>query len=258
MNSYSYSHVKSINKNKMHKKRKRRYRIISYKRFICSNLVLCFLVFTLITIINNLGIKEVNGQEEQEEINFKPTMTVEPKPISSSTTEYIAFASELPSIRSTTFEMHVSRGGIGRNIKKYSDEEVQVETTSVSNAEFPISKEERRLLEQLAEAEAAGESLVGKIAVINVVLNRVKSEDFPNTITEVIMQEGQFTPVANGSINNTPSEESILAVKKAIDEGYKVFGTDVLYFCNKKTATNRWMIENREEVITIGNHTFFR
>jgi len=117
MNSYSYSHVKSINKNKMHKKRKRRYRIISYKRFICSNLVLCFLVFTLITIINNLGIKEVNGQEEQEEINFKPTMTVEPKPISSSTTEYIAFASELPSIRSTTFEMHVSRGGIGRNIK---------------------------------------------------------------------------------------------------------------------------------------------
>lgn len=216
MNSYSYSRVKSINKNKMHKKRKRSYRIISYKRFICSNLVLCFLVFTLIT--------------------FKPTMTVETKPISSSTIEYIAFASELPSIRSTTFEMHVSRGGIGRNIKKYSDEEIQVETTSVSNAEFSISKEERRLLEQLAEAEAAGESLVGKIAVINVVLNRVKSEDFPNTITEVIMQEGQFTPVANGSINNTPSEESILAVKKAVDEGYKVFGTDILYFCNKKNS----------------------
>jgi len=238
MNSYSYSRVKSINKNKMHKKRKCSYRIISYKRFICSNLVFCFLVFTLIT--------------------FKPTMTVETKPISSSTIEYIAFASELPSIRSTTFEMHVSRGGIGRNIKKYSDEKIQVETTSVSNAEFYISKEERRLLEQLAEAEAAGESLVGKIAVINVVLNRVKSEDFPNTITEVIMQEGQFTPVANGSINNTPSEESILAVKKAVDEGYKVFGTDILYFCNKKIATNRWMIENREEVMTIGNHTFFR
>ena len=169
-------------------------------------------------------------------------MTVETKPISSSTIEYIAFASELPSIRSTTFEMHVSRGGIGRNIKKYSDEEIQVETTSVSNAEFSISKR-KKALEQLAEAEAAGESLVGKIAVINVVLNRVKSEDFPNTITEVIMQKGQFTPVANGSINNTPSEE-VFWQSKVVDEGYKVFEQIFCIFATK-IATNRWMIENR-------------
>lgn len=214
-------------------KRKHRYRITNWKRFTL------FVVFVF-TVAVSLFVSLVEGKKD-----VKPTLATE---ISSQNPE------------ETNVAVYEQRDKQINDIEQeeYQSQKMEHLVTDSSSKCSTISASERELLERLVEAEAKGESLVGKIAVANVVLNRVRNEDFPNTITEVIMQEGQFTPVANGSINNTPSEESILAVKKAIDEGYKVFGTDVLYFCNKKTATNRWMIENREEVITIGNHTFFR
>lgn len=71
-------------------------------------------------------------------------------------------------------------------------DEVQTNEISSSQSDSSISKEERHLLEQLVEAEAKGESLMGKIAVANVVLNRVQSDEFPDTITEVIMQKNNL------------------------------------------------------------------
>lgn len=261
MNAFSYA--KSTSRGKTRHRRRHRYYIINRKRFICSQLILCILIVFMITMISNPTKKEVNGQEQKVSFNLtsvtKPES--EPKPMSmhNLVSEYIVFASELETVRNT-FETYASRGGIERNTERYEEDipdETQTKSIVTSNTDSAISQEERHLLEQLVEAEAKGESLNGKIAIVNVVLNRVKSEDFPDTITEVIMQDGQFSPVANGSINNTPSEDSILAVKKAIDDGYKVFGPDILYFCNKKTATNQWIIKNREEVMTIGNHTFY-
>lgn len=121
-----------------------------------------------------------------------------------------------------------------------------------------IESDERDLLERLVEAEAKGESFEGKIAVANVVINRVESEVFPNTITKVINQKGQFTPVSSGSIKNKASKESKLAVSEVVDKGFRPLGKDILYFCNVKTATSKWMINNKEKAVTIGNHTFFR
>ena len=66
-------------------------------------------------------------------------------------------------------------------------------------------------LSRIIYAESGNQSLDGKIAVGNVVLNRVASPRFPNTVYEVIFQRNQFTPAMTGSINRTPSAESVIA-----------------------------------------------
>lgn len=113
-------------------------------------------------------------------------------------------------------------------------------------------------LSRIIHAEAMGESLRGKIAVGNVVLNRKASSQFPNTVYGVIFDRTggvQFTPVANGAIYNTPSAESIIAAKLCLD-GCNLL-PDALFFMNVKTAENSWVSDNREYITVIGNHSFF-
>ena len=122
----------------------------------------------------------------------------------------------------------------------------------------PYSADELYWLSRIVSAESAGEINSGKGAVANVVLNRVESSEFPNTIYGVIFDRKygvQFTPVADGSIYNTPTTESVVAAKRAL------LGEDVsrqsLYFLNPKTATNSWIIKNRKFYKRIGNHDFY-
>lgn len=113
-------------------------------------------------------------------------------------------------------------------------------------------------LSRIIHAEAKGESLLGKIAVGNVVLNRKESSLFPNTIYGVIFdrQNGvQFTPTVNGAIYNTPGADSVIAAKLCL-EGASIL-PDALFFVNVKTATNSWVSDNRECITVIGNHSFF-
>lgn len=113
-------------------------------------------------------------------------------------------------------------------------------------------------LAQIISAESRGEPLLGKIAVGNVVLNRVRSSEFPNTIYGVIFdrQYGiQFTPVANGHIYDTATAESIIAAKICL-EGTTV-GTRILYFVNPKLAPNSWIARTRPFYRQIGNHAFY-
>ena len=115
-------------------------------------------------------------------------------------------------------------------------------------------------LSRIIEAEARGESYKGKVAVGNVILNRVKSKDFPNTIYNVIFEYfgniPQFSPVQEGTIYNTPSKESINAAKDAIN-GYKPVG-DATYFFNPNKAAGSWIVKNKSYVSTIGGHAFYR
>ena len=114
-------------------------------------------------------------------------------------------------------------------------------------------------LSRIVSAESKGESLEGQIAVANVVLNRVKSSQFPNTIYDVIFDRKwgvQFTPVSNGTIYDTPTDQSVRAAKMAL-EGTNVVG-DSLYFLAPALSTNSWVMENRELVTVIGNHWFYR
>lgn len=130
------------------------------------------------------------------------------------------------------------------------------ETEPVAPA-ISISNEEKDLFARLVEAEAKGESYEGKVAVATVVLNRVESPDFPNTVTEVINEvvgdAYAFSPVQNGEINKPASAESIRAVEDALMRTDHL--NDVVYFYNPEIATDSW-IRTREVVTTIGNHAF--
>ena len=113
-------------------------------------------------------------------------------------------------------------------------------------------------LSRIISAEAKGEPLLGKIAVGNVILNRVGDRAFPNTIYGVIFDRRygvQFTPTANGTIYATPTEESIIAAKICL-EGYSV-STGILYFVNPAKAPNSWASKNRSFFGKIGNHAFY-
>lgn len=116
-------------------------------------------------------------------------------------------------------------------------------------------------LEWLAKivcAEAEGEPDDGKIAVANVVLNRVADKAFPNSVYDVIFDSKygvQFTPTADGRIYNDADVDSYIAAKKAL-KGENIVGK-CLYFCNIETSTNFWIVNNRTHYATIGNHDFY-
>ena len=114
-------------------------------------------------------------------------------------------------------------------------------------------------LSRIISAESAGESLYGQIAVGNVVLNRVASRQFPNTIYGVIFDRvggTQFSPVAMGTIYRAPAVSSVIAAKICL-EGYSI-SDDILFFMNPRIATSNWISKNRPFAFRIGNHDFYR
>ncbi len=112
-----------------------------------------------------------------------------------------------------------------------------------------------QLMARAINGEARGEPYEGQVAVGAVILNRVKSSQFPNTIAGVIYQSGAFTAVADGQIN-VPIEEGSSVYKAARDamNGWDPTGGCIYYF-NPDTATNKW-IWSRPQVKTIGKHIF--
>ncbi len=121
------------------------------------------------------------------------------------------------------------------------------------------SEEDLYWLARIISAESQGECWEGKIAVGNVVLNRVASPDFPDTIYGVIFDMrwgGQFAPVRNGTIYNEPTEESVRAAL-AVLRGENTVG-DSLYFIAPNLTSNHWTMENRDYVTTIGVHWFYK
>ncbi len=113
-------------------------------------------------------------------------------------------------------------------------------------------------LSRIISAESKGESLLGQIAVGCVVMNRVKSPDFPNTIWGVIFDRKygiQFSPVANGTVYDTPSYNSVLAAKICL-EGYRV-SEDILYFINPEIIKSSWIQRTRPYAFSIKHHDFY-
>lgn len=109
------------------------------------------------------------------------------------------------------------------------------------------------LFAQIVHAETNGEPYTGKVAVAEVILNRVKSNQFPNSVEEVVYQSGQFSPVSDGSINNNPTEEDYRAIAEA--ESGSNYAQGALYFYNPEIATAR-DLDAFTTITTIGGHTF--
>lgn len=113
-------------------------------------------------------------------------------------------------------------------------------------------------LSRVISAESQGECWEGKIAVGNVVLNRVSSPDFPDTIYGVIFDDrwgGQFEPVRNQTIYNTPTDESVRAAVACLNGENTVGGS--LYFLAPALTDNHWTMSSRTYVTTIGAHWFY-
>lgn len=116
-----------------------------------------------------------------------------------------------------------------------------------------INNSDLYLLSCCIYGEARGESYTGKVAVAAVILNRVKSSSFPNSISGVIYQSGAFTCVSDGQINLGTNDECTRAAQDALN-GWDPTG-GALYYFNPATATSKW-IWSRPQLITIGKHIF--
>lgn len=113
-------------------------------------------------------------------------------------------------------------------------------------------------LSRIISAESRGEPLKGQIAVGNVVLNRVKSPHFPNTIYNVIFDTKyavQYEPTINGTIYNKPVSSSVIAAKLSLNN-FNVI-KNCTYFFNPKISTSTWIKENKTYYKSIGNHDFY-
>ncbi|MBO5525654.1 MAG: spore cortex-lytic enzyme [Clostridia bacterium] len=109
------------------------------------------------------------------------------------------------------------------------------------------------LLAKVIHAEARGEIYTGKVAVGAVVLNRVASSSFPNTVAGVIYQSGAFTAVSDGQINLEPDDSAMNAARDAMNGWDPTYGC--LYYYNPAKSTSSWIF-SRQTVTTIGKHVF--
>lgn len=134
----------------------------------------------------------------------------------------------------TLSAMGISGGSSGGATSSYSDADVN-------------------LLARLIYGEARGESYVGQVAVGAVVMNRIKSASFPNTMSGVIYQRFAFTAVDDGQINLTPNATARKAALDAMNGWDPTYGA--IYYYNPATATSSWIF-TRKTTVTIGNHVF--
>lgn len=124
---------------------------------------------------------------------------------------------------------------------------------NTSSSSQSTSSTDLNLLARVVYGEARGEPYTGQVAVAAVVLNRVKSSSFPNTIAGVVYQSGAFDCVSDGQINLTPNQSAYNAARDALNGWDPTYGC--LFYYNPRTATSRWML-SRTIKLNIGNHAF--
>ena len=126
-------------------------------------------------------------------------------------------------------------------------------TSSSSSSSSTNNSSNVNLLARVIYGEARGEPYTGQVAVGAVIMNRVKSSKFPNTISGVVYQSGAFDAVADGQVNMTPDATAKKAAQDAINGWDPSYGA--IYYFNPNTATNKW-IWSRPLTVTIGKHRF--
>jgi N-acetylmuramoyl-L-alanine amidase len=127
------------------------------------------------------------------------------------------------------------------------------EVQLISTNRLGVSSQEINLMANAVHGESRGEPYIGQVAVAAVILNRLNSGSFPNTISGVIFQPGAFTAVDDGQIWLTPNETAKKAVRDAINGWDPSEGC--IYYFNPSTATSKW-IWTRVQVKQIGKHIF--
>lgn len=150
-------------------------------------------------------------------------------------------------------------GGVNRNRQKApnggapNNQPAKNSKPAAANTPNGFSQNDIQLMANAVYGESRGEPFIGQVAVAAVILNRVKSSSFPNTVSGVIFQPGAFTAVADGQIWLTPNGTSKKAVIDAMN-GWDPTGEAIYYF-NPATATSPW-IWGRPQIKKIGKHIF--
>ena len=126
-------------------------------------------------------------------------------------------------------------------------------SNSSSSSSSSSNSSDVNLLARVIYGEARGEPYAGQVAVGAVILNRVKSSQFPNTIAGVVYQSGAFDAVSDGQVNLTPDSTAKKAAQDALNGWDPSYGA--IYYFNPNTATNKW-IWSRPLTVTIGKHRF--
>ena len=181
-------------------------------------------------------------------VNDRPLFAFSPNAVMSNGRMYIP-ASTLVKATGTS---------INKVSTSVSSVDIKGKLSPIAHASSYYRDDEVFWLARIITAEARGESLLGQIAVGNVIVNRVKSNSYPNTIYGVIFDRKwgvQFSPVLDGTIYNTPTYNATLAAK-IILEG-TTLSENSLFFLNPKTAESNWIVKSREYQYTIGGHDFY-
>lgn len=147
-----------------------------------------------------------------------------------------------------------------KEVKDLNTENAKLKRTASTGGvgSYSFNTREMDLFYRLVEAEAGGESIEGRIAVANVVLNRIRSPKYPDTLKEVIYQQNQFEVVSIGTIDTKiPSEGTKEAVRRAIN-GEKVVPEDTVIFWAKYLSQDHAIWQHNKIVTTIGVHHFSR
>ena len=126
-------------------------------------------------------------------------------------------------------------------------------TSSSSSSSSSSYNSNLNLLSRVIYGEARGEPYTGQVAVGAVVMNRIKSSLFPNTLSGVVYQSGAFDAVKDGQVNLTPDSTARKAAQDAMNGWDPSYGA--IYYFNPSTATNKW-IWSRPMTVTIGKHRF--
>lgn len=214
--------------------------LLKDKAYVTMLIILMAIIsFTYIMYISVVGLLMINELGSNKDVHITIVQYKVPE------------VEEIPVKKSETKEVSVEQ-------KPEPKPEVVPKKVEPVVAEKPkvksVNNDDSYLLAQIINAEAKGEPYNGKVAVGNVVMNRVNHPDFPDTVRGVVFQKGQFSPVTNGSIYNKPSDEALKAANEVMN-GKQIVGRQALFFYNPKTSTSDWIF-SRTTITDIGNHRF--
>lgn len=133
----------------------------------------------------------------------------------------------------------------------------EVRTVFYEEVGVNVSEAEIEILERIVQAEAGGSGYDGMLAVANVVLNRVKSERFPNSVTEVVFAHRQFTPISDGRYYTIRVTDTARQVVEDALDGVRLLGEDALYFCTPTASGKGWFETALRKIDYIAPHNFY-
>ncbi len=198
--------------------------------------------------------------EETDEEAIKEALLekmMEEPPIEEEDTEESAEEPALDSLPEEVAEEGEKEPSFEEAALEVSEEEPDAEKADGNN--YDLAEQEYQVLLKIVEAEAGGEDTAGKMLVANVVMNRVQSGEFPNTISEVVYERNggaaQFSPTANGRIDEVDvSEDTVDAVSRVLSGEDDSNGA---LFFRSVNSSNGWFDQSLNRVLEHGNHIFY-